>query len=491
MSRATAGILSLVVLSLILRAPARAADVVAARADLYTAYAANLEKLAAECHEQKHLEAAERLRSWLPERAADKLTLFVLPSAAIPPATEPNLDGEEWRNRWKLLRDEQAEALVKLARRAVAEHRPSLAVELVTEAVRENPDHKQARRMLGYVRYRDAWHTPFEVRQLSANKVFHEKFGWLPKSHVARYEQGQRYYQGRWMSADEEAALRTDVKRGWRVESEHYAVTTNHSLEEGVALSRRLEMLYAVWQQAFAGYQASEAEIARRLEGRAVRREPTQHNVVYFRNREQYNDALRSSQPQIEISIGIYFPRVRTAYFFAGEEQQHDTLFHEATHQLFQETRPAVVEPGRANNFWAVEGVACYMESLQADEHGFATLGGANATRMHTARRLVEDKQSLPLADLVQMGAETLQRDPRIKELYGQATGLAHFFMHAGQGRYREPLVRYLEAIYSARATPQSLAEATGVDDLALDRQYHEFMTAEQTAGNAPTAAAR
>src|SRR4029079_8312386 len=133
-------------------------------------------------------------------------------------------------------------------------------------------------------------------------------------SHVARYEQGQRYHQGRWMTAADEAALRSEVKRGWRIDSEHYAVTTNHSLEEGVALSRRLEMLYAVWQQAFAGYQASEAEIARRLEGRAARREPTQNNVVYFRNRQQYIEALRSSQPQIEISIGIYFPRVRTAY---------------------------------------------------------------------------------------------------------------------------------------------------------------------------------
>ena len=71
------------------------------------------------------------------------------------------------------------------------------------------------------------------------------------------------------MTSAAEGSLRTDIKRGWRIESEHYAVTTNHSLEEGVALSRRLETLYAVWQQAFAGYQSSEAEIARRFEGRA------------------------------------------------------------------------------------------------------------------------------------------------------------------------------------------------------------------------------
>jgi hypothetical protein len=486
MSRATLGVLSLVVLLLTARAPARA-DVVAARVELYAAYGAQLEKLAGECADQKQPEAAVRLRAWLPERTADKLTLFVLPSAAAP---QTPADDHQWSKRWRLLRDQQAESLMELARQAIAEHRPSLAVELVTEAVRENPDHKQARRMLGFVRYRDAWHTPFEVRQMSANKVYHEKFGWLPKSHVARYEKGQRYFQGRWMTSAAEASLRTDIKRGWRVESEHYAVTTNHSLEEGVTLSRRLEMLYAVWQQAFAGYQSGEAEIAGRFAGRATRREPIQHNVVYFRDRQEYNDTLRSAQPQIEISIGIYFPRARTAYFFAGEDQQHDTLYHEATHQLFQETRPAVAEPGRANNFWAVEGIACYMESLQAGEQGFVTLGGANASRMQTARRLVEDKQSLPLAQFVRMGAEDLQRDPRIKELYGEATGLAHFFMHAEQGRYREPLVQYLEAIYSARDNEQSLVEAMGFSDAGLDRQYQDFMTAGQSSASAPAAAA-
>ena len=73
MSRAPAGLLPLAVLFSIAIAPARAADVVAARAELYTAYAAKLEKLATECQQKNQLESAERLRSWLPERTADKL----------------------------------------------------------------------------------------------------------------------------------------------------------------------------------------------------------------------------------------------------------------------------------------------------------------------------------------------------------------------------------------------------------------------------------
>lgn len=472
-------------------AAARAADLADARTALYAAYSADLDRVAAWCAERNLDEAARQIKSWLPPRDPDKLTLFVLPSAkaSAEGAASP---AAQWRTRWQALRDKQADALMALARRAIKEHQPSMAYELVTEAVRENPDHKQARKMLGYVRFREAWHTPFEIRQKSANKIDHEQFGWLPKSHVERYEQGQRYYQGRWMPAAEESALRADVKRGWRVESEHYVVTTNHSLEEGVALSRRLETLYALWQQVFIGYTASEAELARRLDGRMQRRESKPHNVTYFRTREEYNSALRAHQPRIDITLGIYFDKTRTAYFFAGGDQEPGTLYHEASHQLFQETRPVAADVGRGGNFWAVEGIACYMETLQEHDAAYYTLGGMNAGRMPAARhRLLEDNFYVPLAQLVEIDMQTLQGDSRIAKIYGQATGLADFFMHDAHGRYRDALVRYLEAIYAGRATTQTLAEETGAGYETLDRQYREFMSQDRTASEAPGAAAR
>ena len=45
------------------------------------------------------------------------------------------------------------------------------------------------------------------------------------------------------MTADEETRLRRENHDPWRVETDHYVVTTNDSLEEGVALARRLEQL--------------------------------------------------------------------------------------------------------------------------------------------------------------------------------------------------------------------------------------------------------
>jgi hypothetical protein len=281
------------------------------------------------------------------------------------------------------------------------------------------------------------------------------------------------------MPAEDEVLLRNDLKRGWRVESAHYVVTTNHSLEEGVRLSQSLERLHGVWLQAFIAYMADEAELARRFEGHPPRWRNPQHNVVCYRSRDEYNETLRGVQGQIEISLGLYLDKTRTAYFFAGAEQQPGTVFHEATHQLFHEARRVSDKAARSNNFWIVEGIACYMESLD-DKGGYVTLGGANAGRKPAARHpLLTDDFYVPLDELVASGLQTLQRDSRIAAIYSQSAGLADFLMHGEQGRYREPLVRYLAAVYAGRSTPRTLEELAGVDYPTLDRQYRQYMSDE------------
>jgi hypothetical protein len=92
--------------------------------------------------------------------------------------------------------------------------------------------------------------------------------------------------------------------------------------------------------------------------------------------------------------------------------------------------------------------------------------------------RLLEDGFYVPLEDLVAMTMQDVQGDARISRLYSQAAGLAHFFMHAQGGRYRQPFVEYLSAIYAGRDQPATLVQLTGrrLDD--LDREYREFMAA-------------
>ena len=141
------------------------------------------------------------------------------------------------------------------------------------------------------------------------------------------------------MPAVEEARRGPISATAGKSETDHYLVTTNHSLEEGVRLAGQLEQLYAVWQQVFAGYVTSDAELRGGWpRGNPPASDAQKHKVVYYRSRDEYIEALRPAQPQIAMTLGIYFDTARTAYFFADEDQEPSTLFHEATHQLFQET---------------------------------------------------------------------------------------------------------------------------------------------------------
>lgn len=463
--------------------PTRAAEadeLAAQRTKLHKSYAAGLEKLAAWCDAHRLAERAAQTRRWAIDREPGKTYIFLLQESTGFPKLAKDAPAAlvKWRDDFVKLRRSQAAALFQLAQQAATAKRLSLAYELVMEGAREDPHNKKLRPLLGYKLSKGRWVTSYEAKILARGQVDHEKFGWILSARAKRYEAGERYLRRRWMKADAAAeVMRDNVEKGWTIESEHYKITTNSRWEEGVLLSRKLERLHAIWRQVFIGYYAEPSEIAALVRGeRPIRRKPHKHNVVCFRTRKQYNEFLRSVQPRIGITLGIYFDDVKTAYFFAGEDQDKGTLYHEATHQLFQEMRPVPKRIGERNNFWAVEGIACYMESLTA-RGGYYTLGGLKEGRLPAAReRLLADGFYVPLAELVGYGMKDLQKDNRIAKLYSQSAGLATFLMHYAGGRYRDATLSYLKRLYTNRADLNTLSKITGVSYSELDQQYRAFL---------------
>jgi len=457
---------------------AHASDVLAARTELHASYAQKLDKLAAWCETENLAEEAASVRSWLPARDSARLIVFKLPET-LEASSELAPKQAEWWQRFAELRKAQGEALFKLATQAAGERRGALALELANEAVRENPDHERGRAVLGYTRHGSRWVTFESARKLDGGQLRHDQFGWLPASHVKRYDDGQRYFNRRWISAEEETQRRAEITSGWRVEGDHFTVITNDSLEAGVALADKLDRLHAVWSIVFADYYGKPAGLVKAFADGlpAVSRSKT-HQTVLFRNRDEYNRQLLPSEPRIAGTLGMYFNSSRKSYFFSGEGAYDGNLFHEATHQLFQETRPVKRDVGQRSNFWIIEGIACYMESL-ADQGDYYTLGGFEQDRIAAAtHRLLKDDFYVPLAELVTYGMTDLQRDERLPMIYSQSTGLTLFLMHYEAGRYREALMGYLDAVYAGKATPQTLSKLTGVSYEELDRQYREFIVA-------------
>jgi hypothetical protein len=203
------------------------------------------------------------------------------------------------------------------------------------------------------------------------------------------------------------------------------------------------------------------------------------HRVVCYRDREEYVRALQSAQPRVGMSLGVYLDHARAAYFFAGDEQHPATVLHEATHQLFKESKATVKQPGRAHGMWLVEAAACYMESLRRHD-GYDSLGERDAGRFPAAREKIAEQFYVPLAELAAMSSDDLQRHRDIARVYSQSAGLMTYLLHAEGGRHRLATMVTLDALYTGRAAPGTLAAACDTPYERLDADYVEFIKAKR-----------
>lgn len=454
--------------------------------ELHGKFSDELERIARFCDENNFSDAAAEIR-----KIISPVNIQVLRIDSLPRQVQPELpvalpaEERQWRTQLWFHRSEYAKDLYLLSRRVLNAGFPSYAYDLVREVALHDPDHRAARRLLGYERYGDEWVTPFAAHMLKRHYVWHDDFGWLPASHVERYEQGERYFKRRWLSAAKEAEIRRDFRNAWEIRTDHYLVKTNHSLERGIELAKALEDFHQFFLQTFAGFFNTPEQMQVLFEGPLShsRRSslPRPYVVHYYRERAEYVQKLQRKYPQIGITNGLYDNDDGIVYFFHNpDEDTESTLFHEATHQLFSDGKRRNWTVGETGDFWIIEGIACYMESFERNG-GQNLLGDPEYVRFAVARyRYLNDRYYIPLKEFAEMGMVAFQSHPKIANNYSQAASLAHFFMHFDGGRYRDALVEHLSQLYTvsprSRSGVQSLAEITGVGFEELDRQYGEYL---------------
>jgi hypothetical protein len=466
-------------------------------------FAKDLEKIAQFCDQnQLKLEAAEIRQLEKP------LSPNVVQGKNLPrqiqlpiPATLPPVE-KKWRQDLRTLQTAYANSLFSKAKTAQNTGRISVAYDLVREVARHDPDHKFARKLLGYVRYDDEWVTVFADQMLKRKYVLTEKHGWLKADQVQRYENGERYYDGEWISAAKESEFRRDFKNAWVIRTDHYDIHTNHSLEIGVELGNHLEDFYRIFFQTFASLLTSRENLAALFNGgTAAGGVPVRFRVHYYRTKQEYINTLKPMFAQsIEGTTGLYLsgnrlqPGHSIAHFFhdtqATEEERLATMYHEATHQLFSEAYGSNESVGVESDFWAIEAVACYMESFHSDGQTFS-LGDPHYIRFQNAQsRWLVDNYHIPLGQLCEMGMADFQSHPSRSKNYSEGAGLAHFFMHYDDGVYREAFIAYLSDIYSkkprVRAEPRSLEKLTELRFPKLDQQYRDYITELKTTEEIP-----
>ncbi len=312
-----------------------------------------------------------------------------------------------------------------------------LASQCLRAVIERQPDHREARRLLGFVPHQGGWATPFAVGQLQKGNVSHSDFrlgtcrtgcptstdGELPAPPTSR---GQK--KTRWLPAEAADRLRAEWNPPWQISTEHFEIQTNVTLAETIRFGRRLEAFHDLFMTLMADILVDKLPLVRRFKDPSMTGEPASkpHLVYYFATRDEYVDTSRpdTGEKIATGSLGFYDPPKpgkggrAPAYFFRdpnGQIPVMATLYHEVSHQLLFETAGPNAYNKNVGNYWVFEGLGTYFETVSPQADGSLEVGGFVGVRIEEAiKSLVGKGRAIPLDEFVAMGEDAFMRDDPI-----------------------------------------------------------------------------
>ncbi len=202
--------------------------------------------------------------------------------------------------------------------------------------------------------------------------------------------------------------------------------------------------------------------------------------IVVFADAAQYQAALVRDEPGVARSTGYYSDKLNTTFVYGGIAPENEadataTRYHELTHQLFREATFSTLRqrsPGETRDFWLVEGIAGYMESLTLLE-SLATVGGWDSERLQYSRyRMLVSADSLTLAELRLDGRVAFQRRSDLPRWYRHAIAQTHRFMDGDAPSSRQWLLSRLAELYRINSSVAKF-EGSSDDELIASEQQH------------------
>jgi len=472
----------------------------AARHSIIAREAAELNGLAEQLVRQGETQAARQVRGLIPRPAPPDGATRLMP---LPEVIEHGTGVKEASPAGLVeIRARAAAELFDLAQLAAKSDSPQYAIAgMCLRAVLERqPDHKEARRLLGYVPHRGGWARPFAVAQLQKGNVDHPIFGWQPADWIPHLDRGElpapltpRQKKTRWLPTAEADRLRADWQPPWKFATEHFEIQTNVPLSEAISFGRRLEAFHDLFMALLADILGENLPLIHRFKNPALTGDgqfgTKLHQVYYFASKDEFVEHLRPTKgPEIADSLGFYDPpksgRGRVpAYFFrdpAGPIPVTATLYHEVSHQLLFETAGPNAYTKNVGNFWVFEGLGTYFETVSPQPDGSLEVGGLVGIRIEEAlKTLIDRGLSIPLAGFVELDENAFIQKPQIYTNYQQAMALTVFLMQWHQGTYRDAFLDYVRDAYRGRIKHghgRSLQDRLGQKYSTLDGEFLTFL---------------
>ncbi|MGI9466915.1 MAG: leucine-rich repeat domain-containing protein [Rubripirellula sp.] len=286
---------------------------------------------------------------------------------------------------------------------------------------------------------------------------------------------------------------------GWKsgsyaqVDTAHFVLYSKADREASMRVAEDLERCYWVWTQMFFPLWESSAQVSLALKEMGDDESVTSFlesspqritirrklRVVLCSNADEYRKVLGAT-PGVELSTGFYSDKYKTVLLFASDQDDPATRRHELVHQLFREaTRSGLGRsmPAAKEDFWLIEGIAGYFESLHLGPE-IATVGGWDSSRLQFARyRLLVGGDSMSMNELRQDGREAAQERSDIARWYAHAILRTHQLIDGRNARDRQWVYGQLATLYKVNAESASLEDE--LDWNGLDRSVRDFLTVD------------
>lgn len=355
----------------------------------------------------------------------------------------------------------------------------------------------------------DSGTAPWNVNGWSAYQQLWQEFGASPDNPTLRK------YLGLPIGSLAQQSVAIKVSRGrsaprwmnWRsgsyqqIETPHLRIYSKADEATGRQVAEDLERVFWVWTQVFFPLWDSSGQVALHLNGKTQEQTVTSYlatkshriasrkkmRVVLFRDANEYRTTLGQTMPGIEQSTGFYSDERLTSYFYPDESDDAvATRRHELVHQLFREaTRSGLGSrsPGMQREFWLVEGIAGYFESLCLDDV-MATVGGWHSPRLQYARyRVLGAREQVPLAELRAGGQKQVQQSADLAKWYAHSIAETHHLLDGGSLKERRWIYQTLADLYRIKIdipdadlkepTSTSLENYLRLNDNRLTRTSH------------------
>ncbi|MDR2116820.1 MAG: hypothetical protein LBP87_10625 [Planctomycetaceae bacterium] len=390
---------------------------------------------------------------------------------------------EIWQIQLRQLRIDYAKRLESMAKTAVKNDRGTLAIQMAIAGLQANPDNKLFRNVFGYEKIKlknskkEEWCSHWEAEHLKNGWVNHPVFGWMPEHAVKRYENGERYCNGKWISEEEDTAYhQRSIEQGWNIKTMHYDILCTHSHEEGVRASRLLEDLYFVWHLICFRYIATDTQLVTLFEDRPVSFMPVRYKVRIYRDKTEYDAATNAPDTGGIYKISyIKGKQMRGTAHFPGGSRSNGTLFHEGTHQLFQEN----CSSGRGINHWLIEGAATFFETLHKEGDWFV-VGNKESGRIRSTPSLnnrysIGEYCIMNVSKYCSVGSTGDGFYSR-GDFYNHSCALFHFFMFYDDGEYRDALIMLLRLFYNGKDDSDTLPQFTKKTYRELEKEFNDYL---------------